>query len=96
MLDIETGIALGRYQFWAGERSAIVTELIHFPRLTALNYFLIGGDLSELKTMEPRISAWAKTMGCSRVLGVGRAGFERAFKQAGFTRRWTVIAKELT
>ena len=93
--DVEAGIAQGLYQFWPGERAAIVTELITYPRLMALNYFLIGGDLSELKDMEPRITAWAKGVGCKRVMGVGRKGFERAFRAAGYEPWWTCIARDL-
>lgn len=93
--DVEAGIADGRYQFWAGARSAIVTEIISYPRLKALNYWLIGGDLRELKYMERRISAWARGHGCSRAIGVGRKGFQRVFEEHGFKPQWWFVCKNL-
>lgn len=93
--DIEAGIASGRFQFWAGKRCALVTEIIEYPRLKALNFFLIGGDLGELMQLEPQISGWARAHGCSRALGVGRKGFERVFAAHGFRPKWTYIAKDL-
>lgn len=93
--DVESGIADGTYQFWPGKNAAIVSEIIQYPRLRALNFWLIGGDLNELKDMEPSITDWAKAAGCSRVMGVGRKGFERAFTNHGFTLWWTCIAKEI-
>lgn len=93
--DIEQGIAEGRFQFWPGQRSAIITELITYPRKRALNYFLLGGDLEELKEMEPSISAWAYAAGCTHVIGVGRRGFERVFADAGFKPAWSLVVKEL-
>ncbi len=94
--DIEAGIAAGRFQFWAGRQCAAVTEIIIYPRLKALNYFLIGGDLKELVAdIEPAVSAWGKENGCSRSIGIGRKGFERAFRNSGYTPAWYLIVKEL-
>lgn len=94
--DVEAGIGAGRYQFWAGENAAIVTEIITYPRLKALHYWLIGGSLKELKDMERRISRWAKEeLGCSRATGIGRKGFERAFQGEGYRFAWTCIVREL-
>lgn len=94
--DIEDGIAAGRYQFWAGKRAAIITEVIEYPQRKTILFFLIGGDLTELQEMEPRIVEWARTeLGCKESAGVGRRGFERAFSGHGYTQRWTCITKEL-
>ena len=94
--DIEDGIASGHFVFWAGEHSAIITEIIEYPRARVLHYFLIGGDLKELVGfMEPRITAWAKSQGCHAVSGAGRPGFERAFAKSGFKPAWRVIFKEI-
>lgn len=94
--DIEAGIESGQFVFWAGRRSAIITEILHYPRKRVLHYFLIGGDLRELvEFMEPRITAWAKENGCSAVSGAGRAGFERVFAKSGFEPAWRVIIKDI-
>src|SRR5262245_33552234 len=95
--DIESGIAAGKFQFWPGRACAAVTEIIVYPRLTALNFFLLGGDLDVLlNDMEPAVCAWAKSIGVSRVFGVGRKGFERVLKSKGYAPMWTYCSKELS
>ncbi|TAK98939.1 MAG: hypothetical protein EPO08_17705 [Rhodospirillaceae bacterium] len=70
----------GRLRLWAGEKSAIVTEIVTFPRLKAVNCFLVGGDLSELFMIEKKIVEYAKAEGCSRITGGGRFGWTRVLK----------------
>jgi hypothetical protein len=94
--DIEDGIASGQFVFWAGQKSAIITEILNYPRKRVLHYFLIGGDLHELvEFMEPRITQWAKEHGCTAVSGAGRKGFERVFARSGYVPAWRVIIKEI-
>lgn len=96
MDSVEKGIAAGRLQFWAGKQCAVVTEIIQYPDRKTLNYFLVGGDLKELvDDMEPRVTHWAKHMGCTLVTGIGRRGFERAFEKSGYKFAYVVIAKEI-
>lgn len=98
--DIEQGLTEYRYQFWPGAHCAVVTELNEFPRMRVCNCFLIGGETNEalqelVSEIEPRISHFARNAGCGRVTGIGRKGFEKIFKESGFTPRWFVIGKEL-
>jgi hypothetical protein len=91
--DLLEAIAAGALQFWPGENSAIVTEIVSYPRFGALRFFLAGGDLAELKTMEPRIIAWARQFGCARVEIGGRRGWRRALQ--GYTPLCTVLTKPI-
>lgn len=94
--DIERGIEEGTLLFFSSPNSAVVAEFISYPRKRVFNYFLIGGDLRELIThIEPYVTAWAKQQGASRVIGIGRRGFERAFRGSGFEPCWTAIAKDI-
>lgn len=95
--DIEDGIESGLYQFFCSPRSAVITEIIHYPRKTVLNYFLIGGDLGELiQEIEPYVTRWGKEKhGCKKVVGIGRKGFERAFRGSGYTPCWSAITKDI-
>lgn len=93
--DIEDGIERGDFYFFSSPKSAVVIEIIVFPRLQALNYFLIGGDLDELQQrIEPYVTAWAKQKGCRRVIGIGRKGLERVFAP-DFQYGWTAIYKDI-
>jgi len=105
--DVERGIAEGRLQFWPGEKCACVTEIIEYPRLKALNFFLVGGDptspdglrgagLDELlNRMEPAVIAWAKALGCTRVASTGRKGWSKALKPLGYEHVLYTMLKEL-
>ena len=94
--DVEQQIAEGRLQFWPGEACAVVTEIVEYPRLKALNFFLIGGDLTELlEQMEPAVIAWAKALGCTRVASVGRKGWERVLKPLGYSKTLSMLLKPI-
>ena len=102
--DVERQIAEGRLQFWPGERCAVVTEIVEYPRLRALNIFLVGGDprsepgasLDELlEKMEPAVIAWAKALGCTRVAQTGRRGWSRVLKPLGYETTLSVMLKEI-
>lgn len=94
--DIASGILSGRFQLWPNRKSAIVTEIIVYPRLKDLHFFLAGGDLDELKHMTPFIEEWGKSQGCSRVSLAGRPGWAKTFlKDMGYMPTWYVLKKDL-
>ena len=94
--DIAEGIRQGHFQFWPAERSVIVTEVIVYPQLKDLHFFLAGGDLDELRLMQPIIESWGKSVGCSRVSLAGRKGWERSFlRDRGYEPKWFVMSKDL-
>lgn len=97
--DVAAGIEAGDFQFWPGANCAVVTEIYHYPRSKALNFWLLGGDLKELLAMRPYVEAWAKAQGCTRVMGGGMAekrGWGRVLRAFGYRPRWTIYTKELT
>ncbi len=94
--DVERQIAEGRLQFWPGMRCAVVTEIVEYPRLKALNFFLIGGELDELLTqMHPVIVEWAKALGCTRVASTGRKGWERVLRPLGYGKTLSMMLKPI-
>ena len=94
--DVAAGIASGQFQFWPGERSAVITEILTYPQLKALNFFLVGGDGKELvERIEPIIVAWAKSIGCMRVTQVGRKGWSRVLRPKGYRTVLTMMLKEI-
>ena len=94
--DIAEGIKAGRFQLWPGRDSAVVTEIIVYPQLKDLHYFLAGGDLDELRLMRPLIEQWGKSMGCTRVSLAGRQGWAKTFlRDEGYKPKWFVLSKDL-
>jgi hypothetical protein len=94
--DIAEGIRQGQFQLWPGKNSVVVTEIIVYPQLKDLHYFLAGGDLDELRLMRPIIESWGKEIGCSRVSLAGRKGWERTFlKDEGYEPKWFILCKDL-
>ncbi len=96
--DVALGIEAGRFHFWPAAHCAVVTEFWDMPRLKALNLWLIGGDLREVRALYPSIEDWALANGCRRMCGGGVAGrraWDRITGRLGFLPRWTVYSKEL-
>lgn len=90
--DIRGEVAKGDALFWPGEKAAVVTQFWDFPRTRAINFWLAGGDLTELRQMHDAIRAWAKTQGCEHSIIAGRAGWSRAL---GYKPAWTAMSKEI-
>jgi hypothetical protein len=94
--DIAEGLKKGRFQLWPADDSVVVTEIIVYPRLKNLHFFLAGGDLDELRLMRPLIESWGKSMGCTRVSLAGREGWSKTFlRDEGYKPKWFVLSKDL-
>jgi hypothetical protein len=95
--DLAQRVANRRAQWWQSqdERGVIITELLDFPRLRAVNYWIAAGDLEACASLVPQIEAWAIGEGCVRAIGQGRAGFARWARSLGAVTVGTAFAKEL-
>jgi hypothetical protein len=94
--DIASGLLNGRYQLWRSNNAAVVTEIIVYPRMKDLHYFLAGGDLDEIKTMRSHIEAWGIQQGCGRASLAGRKGWAKTFlKDEGYEPAWFILKKDL-
>ena len=78
--NVREMVERGEAQFWPASCSAVVTEIIEYPRCKALRFWLVGGDLAELRRIQPVIEAWGRHIGCARAEGAGRRGWERALR----------------
>ena len=94
--DVAQAVTENRFQVWPGVNSVVVTEIIVYPQLKNLHYFLAGGDLDELKLMRPYIERWGKSLGCTRVTLAGRQGWAKTFlRDEGYEPKWFILSKEL-
>ena len=89
--DVAEMVAAGHALLWPGPASCIVTEPISYPRKQILNFWLAGGNLTELMVMAPLILEWGKAKGFAGATLAGRAGWERVLKPYGWTRRDIVV-----
>ena len=97
MADVLQAIEAGRLQFWPGRHSAVLTEIVVAPQQKHLNFFLVGGEIEELRRMYPLILEWGRKSGCVRATGVGRHGWERLFtKTDGWKTPLVYYSKDLT
>lgn len=76
--DIVNACLTGRMQLWPGEKSALVTEIVQYPRRKYCVVSFAGGDLEELEQMSHRIRAYARSLGCDHMAVHGRKGWARA------------------
>lgn len=94
MDDICLMVGAGHFTLWTGTQSAVLTEFVHYPRMIALNYFMVCGDYAELMKMkDTTIEPQARARGVTRVQGGGRDGWSR--KLPGFTHGGTFMYKDI-
>lgn len=76
--DIIAGILTGQFKLFVNGSSGVVTDIVVFPRLKALNIFLIGGKLDEVMPLRSQLEKYREAQGCKRITGLAvRKGWER-------------------
>lgn len=93
--DIFEYVANGTLEFWPGQRSALITQVVQYPRKKMIHVFLAGGDISEIEDIEKHITIWAKQQGCTALSLTGRPGWTRSFLQdIGYKHTQVQMIKE--
>jgi hypothetical protein len=94
--DVQEAVTAGRLQFWPGPHSAVITEIVDYPRQRVINFFLAGGNLAELEAMQPALLDWGRAQGCTSATFTGRKGWERTFlTRDGWKSKLVVFEKAL-
>jgi hypothetical protein len=76
--DIALMVGSGALHLWVGDKSAVLTEFIQFPRMKIINCFIGAGEFDEvMRLVEAKIIPFARQNGCSRLQGGGRDGWRR-------------------
>lgn len=91
--DVCEAIKCGKMQLWPASKSCLVTEITQYPRKKVLHIFLAGGDLDEIKSMQPDVMAWGKARGCDDLTMVGRLGWSKALVDIGWQKEPLVLMK---
>jgi hypothetical protein len=93
--DIEAKIEAGKYQFWAGASAAAVTNINDGSKILELLY--AGGDIASLvNELLPTLYAFSEIQRLTKVMVIGRKGWERVLKSEGYRHGATVLIKDLT
>jgi hypothetical protein len=98
MEDVFLAVCRGDMQFWPGEDSAMVTQLLVQPKgAKECNVFLAGGTLATLEKMLVEVERFAKANNATTMTVLGRRGWERSFltTSAGYMPVATLYRKDL-
>ena len=93
--DVLAEIEANKATFWAFEKSVCVTQMIDWPRLKQLHFWLVGGDLEDLLSHEPGVIEWGRSHGCTRFSTAGRMGWRKAMKPLGYEFLCESVAKDI-
>ena len=75
--DVAMALDKDEMQFWPGINTAIVTEIINYPRKKIIHVFLAAGDMDEVIRILPYIEKHGKSEGCVQLAMTGRKGWEK-------------------
>ena len=91
--DVKCGIIAGKSQLWPAANSCLVTEITKHPQKKVLHIFFGGGDLEEIKSMQPDVIAWAKSQDCESLTMTGRKGWSKALADIGWKSQLVLLEK---
>jgi len=91
--DVRKAIEAKTMRLWCHGETAIVTEMVQFPRLKACRVVFVGGRMVDVEEMKPDIEDWARSEGCAFMLAGGRKGWVRALPDYSVSAH--LLAKEI-
>lgn len=89
--DVARAVNEGRMQAWTAGDSLVVTEVLQYPRGSALNVFLAVGNLDEVMSLQPTLEAFGREHGCAVMRMEGRKGWARVLPDYGWKQDKKVI-----
>ena len=81
--------------FGQRQGGCIVTEIVVYPRVKAINIFLAGGELDQILDMDADVKAWAKDQGCTVAQMSGRLGWKKPLAPLGWELQHANFQKEI-
>ena len=94
---LDSLIASGRAQLWAGDAAAMVTEVRDYPAGGRVLHGLVAaGALEEIvEILIPRAEAWGRSVGCILAIVESRPGWTRTLKAHGYAPHQVALRKDL-
>ena len=94
--DVADQIFKGELQLWPARETALVSQLIIYPKRKSIHIFLAGGNIDEIINMEESVFSWARSQGCDMLTFSGRIGWSRSkLKNRGYKPDHMMILKDL-
>lgn len=93
--DVCAMVLQGRVRFWPLAHSALITEVIDFPRQKHYHMWLGGGILQEILDMHEEVIAAAKEAGCCKLTVNGRAGWLKPLQRYGWHFSYSSLTLDL-
>jgi hypothetical protein len=93
--DVVEAVTEGRMHFWPAKQSALVTELIVYPRAKGLHVFLAAGDLDEIKGFDESLQNLARLLDAKYISLSGRRGWQKTLSDIGFRLSHITMVKEV-
>lgn len=88
LAHVEAMVRAREATFWPGVACAVITQVDEYPNARVASIWLTGGDLRELRDdLLPRLIAWARERGCSRMWALGRPGWAKILAPHGLRVR---------
>lgn len=89
--DIAAMVEAGKMQAWVNGDSLVITEVMHYPRVSVVNIVIAVGRLSEVMSLQPAIEDFAREQKCAALRMEGRKGWERVLPHHGWKADQKVI-----
>jgi hypothetical protein len=88
-------IAKGQLQLWTSESSAVVSSIeIYGSGTKEVRIWLAGGDLQEIRKIEPAIVEFARINACRHVSVIGRRGWAKVLQ--GYKDSAVILVKDVS
>ena len=79
--DVAMALNKDEMQFWPGINTAIVTEIITYPKHKSIHVFLAAGDMNEVVRILSFVEKHGKLEGCTHMTMTGRKGWEKVMSK---------------
>ena len=89
--DIAAAVGEGRMQSWVRNESLIVTELLQYPKASAVNIVIAVGALDDVMALQPDIEAFGREHAARVMRMEGRKGWAGVLPAYGWKQDSKVI-----
>jgi hypothetical protein len=93
--DVAMALNKDEMQLWPGLDSAIVTQIITYPRKKFIHIFLAAGNMDEILRTIPFIEQHGKMEGCDQMSICGRKGWAKPIEKLHKTESKIFLTKEI-